>query len=266
MTSQWSILDVTCAIYTAAAVNMKPYTRLNIQWDSHNFICSMTNQIMTCVYLFVFLFVRFVDVHKAQMPTNWKRAELYLRVLRFFVKLCSFCRLQYSTTFCFIVCLSHSHFNKEQNRTNYMLYPACITDSTMFRKFMSFNAIQYTHTFIIFFRFKATTTDSISVSETTTSPTTTPTTTPTPPSYRLCYGCGDSSGKDGQNDCQVNTYEMSIEAGHTLGQLGVTDSSDWDQELSSIDYVQNCTRYGPSYKYCMIETVETQGNITINVL
>ena len=30
------------AIYTASAVNMKPLTPLNNQWDSHNVICSMT--------------------------------------------------------------------------------------------------------------------------------------------------------------------------------------------------------------------------------
>ena len=31
-------LDAMSAIYTAAVVNMKPYTRLNNQWDSHNWI------------------------------------------------------------------------------------------------------------------------------------------------------------------------------------------------------------------------------------
>ena len=33
------------AVYTAAAVYMKPLIRLNNQWDSHNFICSMIKKL-----------------------------------------------------------------------------------------------------------------------------------------------------------------------------------------------------------------------------
>ena len=52
MTSRWSIRDDTRAISTAAVVNMKQKTRLNNQWDSHNFICSMTISLYTLKILF----------------------------------------------------------------------------------------------------------------------------------------------------------------------------------------------------------------------
>ena len=83
--SQCSSLDVTRAIYTAAAVNMKPYTRLNNQWDYHKFICSMTNYYITiyvCVPHFLlplrFGWLLVLGLYKEDYLQIFKRVSFWL--------------------------------------------------------------------------------------------------------------------------------------------------------------------------------------------